>query len=335
MSKVITAALMLLVLLPLSCAKKAGDVSPPVLGTGAVKDVSMIEDPALRAAAWKGKGLKGITIVRAGAHRDLASEYLRPMADSGIVKKVYWIIPLDLLGYWDAERRIKQYLSANARALAEEEIGGLRLDGGCVSGRLLKTEVSICSPETFRPPAGPVVLDMGADFFPVFAATKDESVLRGLREFFNIMSSKGLRVLAANAAPSTGHEAVLSRYLAEQVSEGLKDPELLRAPQPPELWSARDSAATMVAGKRYGEVLEGLKKPLLKYPDDPTLLLFNCLALAHSGREEAALEALSSLCGRNRAYCPGLTLAGNWLKAGGKAGPAEKFLKKAEELGVK
>lgn len=306
----------------------------PVFGKAPLKEVALTENQEDAFDLWLKKGYKGITIVHAGAYENFASGYLNPAARLGIVKKIYWIIPYRMLEYSDAERRIKYYLASKPSKLTQKEIGDMKLNQGCVSGRLLKTEVNICSPESLPFISEPVILDINANFFQSFSSEKGIDKLRGLKEFFDVLVRKQVRVFHADIVLSGNEQFLMPvhRYIGHQVADIFKKPELLKDGAPPELWSIRENADNMLSAGGAKEVIEFLKEPLKKYPEEESLIMFNSIALVKTGKYKEALAGLELLCRRNKNLCGGLIYAGSELREAGRTGASELFFRKAAEL---
>lgn len=159
-------------------------------------------------------------------------------------------------------------------------------------------------------------------------------MLRGFKEFFDAMNKKQLKVTSVNAALSETNNFLkpVQRYIGSQIVEAVKNPQLLNSPDPPELWAVRDNANGIFLRGEWKELIEFLKEPLKKYPEEPSLVMFKAVAQAHLGRYGEALNELAELCGRDKGYCYGIIYAGQELAGLKKFNEAELFFKKALEL---
>lgn len=189
-----------------SCSKQSPDKQYS-LGKEPVNEAVFLENRSDALILWLKKGYKGMTVVHVDVHdgfgfiseekiakikklskdkkfdelarlKDMeekslftASNYLYSAAKLGVVKEIYWVMPFRMLGFSDAERRVKVFLKTAASVFPSKDIDGMKLKGGCLKGKLFKTQVNICNIDTFPQVKGPVILDMDADFFPVFPWT--------------------------------------------------------------------------------------------------------------------------------------------------------------------
>ncbi|MBI4709591.1 MAG: UPF0489 family protein, partial [Nitrospirae bacterium] len=341
-----------------------------VLGKEPVKDVILIENHSEALLHWLKKGYRNITVVHVDAHDDFEfvpedkikkikelvkdqkfteieglmdagdrslftlSNYLYPAAKLGVVKEIYWIMPFRLFEFSDAERRVKDYLKTMTSVYSIEDIEGMKMKGGCLSGKLFKTKVNICSPMTLPPIQEPVIFDIDTDFFPPFSAERGYSMLRGVKEFFDDMNKRQLKIAAADIAFSEAGNFLKPghRYVAEQIAEALKNPQILHSTVPPELWAVRDNANGMFLRGEWKELIEFLKEPLKKYPEEPSLIIFRASAQVYTGKYREALEGFTGLCRRYERLCYGFVYAGRELKHQERYEASEMFFKKALEL---
>jgi len=333
-----------------------------VLGSTPITNVALFENRSKIMVSWLEKDYKNMTLVHIDAHDALAflpeeniknikklvrdknwkelersfmpDSYLYSAIRLGIARKIFWVIPNRFLEYYDAERRVKFFLKNLPSGFKVEEINKFKFNRGCVSGKLHDAEISICSAETlpFIPEA--VVFDIDADFFPPYSLEKGISNLRGLKEFFDAMNQRQLKIASAEISFSEGRESLnpVHRYIGMQLSEALKDPEILKATVPHELWSIRNNAESMISSGAFKEALEYLNKSMEKYPEEQSLIMFRAVALAHTGKTEAALDSLERLCKRDKNLCYGIIYAGRELEKIGKINASRLFFEKAIEL---
>jgi len=349
-----------------SCSKAPEQIKQySVFGREPVNDVEIFEERGGVPVSWMKKGYKNMTLVHIDAHdalaflpeeniksikklfkdknwkeleRSFASEnYLYSAIRLGIARKIFWVIPNRFLEYYDAERRVKFFLKGLPSGFKVEEINKFKFNRGCVSGKLHDAEISICSAETLPFINEPVMLNIDVDFFAAYASEKGVSKLWALKEFLDSMSKRQMRVLSAVIVFEDRDELIrpFHRYVSYQIKDALRDPKIFQSPQPPDLWSVFDTVETMLNEKDFNGLIKYLREPLKKYKDEPSLILFNSIALSRAGREKEAFENLTELCKRKKEFCDGLVYVGNELKNMGKAAAAERFISMAAELEYK
>ena len=362
--------ILFLTLFLVSCGSNDTRNAASILGKEPVKDAVLLENQSDALILWLKKGYKGMTVVHVSARDDFefvpeakidkikklgkdkkfdelarlrdtgekslftGSNYLYSAAKLGVAKEIYWVMPFRMLGFSDAERRVKAYLKTAASIFPSKDIDGMKLKGGCLKGKLFKTQVNICNIDTLPPIKEPVILDMDADFFPVFSSDRGISMLRGFKEFFDAMNRRQMRVVSVDVAYSGAGNYLkpVQKYIGMQIVEAVKNPQLLHSPEPPELWTVRDDANSMFLSGQWKELIEFLKEPLKKYPEEPSLIMFRAFAQVYLGKYDAALDNLEGLCRRDKTYCYGINYAGQELTELKKFNEAELFFKKASEL---
>jgi len=200
-------------------------------------------------------------------------------------------------------------------------------DRGCVSGKLYGVPTSICSLETLPVINDRVVFDVDVDFLLQFASTRRFPRLRGLKDFFDIITTKRLKTTSAAVGVTDLPAQSVRRYVGTQTVEALRKPQLMKVPSPPELWLMRDATDnSFFAGD---DVTPAVRVALKKYPADKPLVLFGAVSKALRGSEEPALESLGRLCKEDRDNCFGLLYAGSEMLKQQHHDAAERFFKKA------
>jgi tetratricopeptide (TPR) repeat protein len=206
----------------------------------------------------------------------------------------------------------------------------MKMEAGCLSGRLSGVKVSLCSIRTLPGIEQPVVLGIHSGYFPVYAQEYDISKLRALKWFFDQLAFRQLKIIQAYVSYGIedGRTSAIHRYIGNELYEGLRDPEIFRAESPNELWGFRDMAENMLSGGEGQAVLEYLAEPLRKYPSDSALNLLHAAAQLRTGKLTEAFKEAEMLCSRDADYCYGFVYLGNILHDS-KNSWKEKFLRKA------
>jgi len=328
-----------LLLLFAGCRRGAEYRDLPVLGREAASEVRTGLGAGQALETWRAAGLKhalllhaapesGLEPPEAAAGRITARNYVAAAAAEGIFDRVVWVMPQ---GFWRRAGTgafLKRYL-ALAEGFPRAELASFRMEGGCLSGHLRGLELRICAPYTAPPVAEPVVLDLSPAFFPVYAATKEQGPLAAIKTFFDILGQRGYRLRSVRIAePEPGTLAPPWRLIGDWLAGILRDPGLLKK-EPPVAWQAVEGAATLLA---RGDAASARVAVSAGREADPQNAVFDLLAAAADageGRTDAALAALTGLCGRREDLCDAFLYVG-WLvleKEGAEA--AEPYYRKA------
>jgi tetratricopeptide (TPR) repeat protein len=194
-----------------------------------------------------------------------STNYLYAATSLGLIREIYWIIPnrffhdIPLAG-----DTIKRFLKEKRPWFRKDEIDAMKMEAGCLSGRLSGVKVSLCSIRTLPGIEQPVVLGIHSGYFPVYAQEYDISKLRALKWFFDQLAFRQLKIIQAYVSYGIedGRTSAIHRYIGNELYEGLRDPEIFRAESPNELWGFRDMAENMLSGGEGQAVLEYLAEPL-------------------------------------------------------------------------
>jgi tetratricopeptide (TPR) repeat protein len=281
--------------------------------------------------------LAGVTAAGRGGEAGLFDEgnFVRAAAGLGIVREVVWIAPFPIQAEEDAQKQLRDYLGK--AGLSPQESGSFRPQEGCSRGSVGGIPVRVCAQERLPALQGPVLLSIGAAFFPRAAAARGVTPVTEIRWLFNSLRAARYEILDAVFAFSVQGGALPpdQRWIGEAVLEALKDPALLQGEQPPPRWVALQKLFTLVARGPQAEVeLLGVAlSELEEQPHDPALLLFAAEAAArHNGGGDRALAYAEEACRMDRGYCVGLREIGLRFLERGDVEGGLAFLAAGERL---
>jgi hypothetical protein len=350
----------------ISCTEKDNARDYPVFGTDPVFEIGKIQDSSEALIMWAERGIQDAVLVHVDAHDSLEfispekiegirgligsekqetsgysrgmllnkSNYLYAAVQLGIVKEIYWVLPYRLFDDIPlAEKKIKELLKTEGSVFRDREIDAMKMQRGCLAGTLTGANIHVCSPRTLHAIKGPAVMDIDVGFFPVYADEYGVSKLRALKWFFDEITFRKIPVV--HVSVSYGIEFGLTdpihRYIGDETIEGIGNPQVFTADSPPELWKFRDMAENMISGGEDRRVVEYLKEPLLKYPDDLPLRMIHTTATLLIGGYDDAFKGVEGLCEMDGQYCYGFVYLGNILGAEKKYELQEKFFSRAQE----
>jgi hypothetical protein len=338
-----------LALLFFSCTRKDEITQFNVLGTDPVDSITVVEERSQSFLNWAKSDVKGVVLVHVDPHDSLEavipariqeignmvehrqwdkiaqgrgdliknSNYLYAAVATGIVNKIYWVIPNRLFEDIPlAKEKIQDFLRTSPSKFREDEIAGMRMIEGCLTGYLAGTDIHICSPRTLPNIYVPVIISMNVGFFPVYATESKSSKLRALKWTMDYITFKQkLTVIRADISYGTrsGVTDPVHRYIGDELIEILGNPPILSAESPPELWQFRDRAENMLSGGEDSLIVEYLKEPLQKYPDDPALRLIHAAAQVRLKKYEEAFNETDALCSLDSHYCYGFVSLGKTI----------------------
>ncbi len=358
--------LILPVLFSLYCTKTETAPEYPVFGFHAIKGIQLNENRSDALLSWLEKDFKHVvvlfvsdknslnrinstsvekmrTIVSSGRLGSISkrqeqlydnSNYIYGAEKLGIINKVYWVLPYMFLKDIPlAEKKTKRFLRETG-GFKEDDIRELKMVSGCLNGTLSGIEVSICSPRTLQLMDEPVIMTIDSGFFPVYAEGHKQSKLSVMKSFFDEMRLRKLQIVHMDISYGTegGESKTMHRFIAEELFEGISDPEIFKAEKPPELWKHRDMAENMLSGGEGTKVLEYLKGPLKQFPDDIPLKMLNATAEVKAGKDDESFNKLKEICQKDRHYCYGFIDLGNMLVDEKRIEITGRFFKKAAEL---
>lgn len=361
---------LIFLLLLFSCIRQDDIEEYPVLGMDTVEDIILIEDHSEALLKWAQEGLRDAVVVHVDAHDDLGyipddkidkirslikakrwkeleksrdignrslfklNNFLYAAVKLRIVKEIYWVLPYR---FFDdiplAEEKVKVFLKNTGSKFPEDDINMMRMKAGCLTGMLSGVNISICSPFTLPKIIEPVILDIDIDFFPILAFESQQSKLRALKIFLDFMNYKELRIKYANIAYSVndGYTRPIHRYIGDEIFEIIRNPQILHADSPPELWTFRDTAENMLSGGEDKLVVEYLEEPLKKYPDDLPLRILNASAKLFMKKFDEAFDEVDELCIKDVKYCYAFIYMADILSDNKEYGEAERFYERAME----
>ncbi len=355
-----------------SCAEKGLKKKYPVLGREPLKDVFVCEDHSETFVQWAKMGFRDITVVHVDAHDDLGyidkskikeigrlidnsdwqtlqshrdrgarglytlANFLYAAAHTGIVKKVYWVMPFDYFLHAGGGEKLRNFLKIGGGSLMNPlEVEAMKMEYGCLTGTLKGIDISICGPETLPKIGTPVILDIDTDFFPTYSLERNWTKLQGIKAFFDALYSLNLMVRFVDIAYSVnkGYLKPIHRWLVDVIKDILKEPGIIKKPTPPELWADLDVVdyALIARKPERGDVV--LKEALKKHPDNLPLKAYDAYySLVYGGDYKDALQKAVKLCKQDSAYCYLLPFMGDVIKNGKSPDKADIFYKKAVEL---
>jgi hypothetical protein len=364
MTKHILILILSLSILFISCTRKSDVDRVRVLGTDPLDEIAVLEEHREALVHWAQKGLKNAVLIHIDPHDSLQSikpetiqriaemlkeekweelkksrgalitngNYLFAAVQLGIINKIYWIVPYRFFEDIPlAKEKIQDSLRTSPSGFKKDEIAGMRMIEGCLTGLLAGVDIHICSPRTLPRIFVPSIISMDAGFFPVYAKEAEISKLRALKWVMDYITFKQ-KILVSHADVSYGIESgyaeAVHRYLGDQLIESLGNPNILKAESPPELWQFRDRAENMLSGGEDTLVEEFLVEPLKKYPDDPALKLLHAAANTRLQKYEDAYKETNEICSRDKNYCYGFIYLGNETKDDDWK---KKFFKRAQK----
>lgn len=337
MRSVIRTAVVAALVVLLSACSREKSVSYPVFGSDSLTEIALLERGSDALARWTGRGVKkGVVVLFGGASplgalpadhlaklQELmarhdregiakgngtlydSSNYLSAAIALGVVSEVNWIIPDRLFDDIPlAGDKVKAFLGKSGTILTPKEISALKMDAGCLSGTVGGARLYVCSPHTLHKIDTPLLITVTAGFFPGFAASHGSSNLRAVKTVYDELAFRQCRVRDLDVVYGTADGgSPRQRYLADEFVEGAGSPKIFEADKPPELWTVRDTADNMLTGGEGRLVLDSLRKPLRKYPDDKPLRYMAAEAYLRVGDVGKAHGLVGKLCRENRAYC--------------------------------
>ncbi len=318
------------VLIVLSCTKQETEPKYPVFGIDKIKDIQLIEGRGDTFLNWIEKDIKDAVVLYVSEQNPLNTYAAEKL---GLIKNIYWVLPnayftnIPLAG-----KKIKKFLN-EAGGFNENEINKMRMVSGCLNGILSGIAVDICSPRTLQLMEMPVVMTIDAVFFRVYAEGQRKSKLSVMKHFFDEMTFRKLRVVHMDISYGTegGESKTMHRFIAEELYEGISNPDIFQADTPPELWRQRDMAENMLSGGEDTKVIEYLEGPLKQFPEDIPLRMLNATAMVRAGKDDESFNELEKICKKDSHYCYGFVDLGNILIDEKRNVIAGEFYKRAAE----
>jgi len=323
-----------LLLIVSACKGGSEEVSEyPVIGSDPL-DVHVYETQEEAMRGWKGDGFNDDVVVRASSWSDI--DALVKAHDEGLVSEVYWLIPIDIYkNITNAEQIIRTYLEIAKAGFPEDDLFDMKMNEGCLSGKVRGLEMHVCNYSNLPFVKDPVVLSIDACFFPDMADMRNINKLGAVKLLMDSLKLKGLRVKRAEVymGIQDGHMRPIHRYLGEVTAEMLRKPEMINAKEPPKIWAIKDRAENLMVA--------GLDEDFRKFmdeevprddADDPNLRLIDAAMLARQGKFGAALAEGEAVCRDDKEYCLGLQYLGYLAGLAGNEQWKERFDNKATEL---
>ncbi|RMG71288.1 MAG: hypothetical protein D6710_06175 [Nitrospirae bacterium] len=352
-----------------SCSNKKLKKKYPVLGREPVKDVFVCEDHSEVLTQWAKRGFRDITVIHVDAHddlgyiekeklkrikklideknwkelekeRDLGAKGLYTLANflyaathTGIVKKVYWVMPFDFFLHAGGGEKLRNFLKIGGGSLMNPlEVEAMKMQFGCLTGTLKGVDISICGPETLPKIGTPVVLDIDTDFFPTYSLERNWTKLQGIKAFFDALYARNLMIRYVDVTYSVnkGYLKPIHRWLVDVIKGILEKPEIIKSPTPPELWAELDVIDYALIARKPQEGEKTLKEALKKYPENLSLRAYDAYySLIYRGDYDTALKKADGLCGMKTEYCYLLVSLGKVVRNGKHPERAEPFYLKA------
>lgn len=354
--KLITLWMLCFACLLVSCTEKDEIKKYPVFGVDALDNVLLFESSGDVLPAWAEEGIRNAVLLHVSDADSLGvipqpnieklkdavygeerlytdTDYLYAASRLGIIRKIYWILPYrffdDIIS---AENKIKQFLK-DGGAFSAGDIDRMRMEFGCLTGRLSETDVAVCSPRTMHTLNEPVLLSIDTAFFPLYADGLQVSKLHAEKKLFDELAFRKIRIIRADIICNTenGRSRPRHRYLAFEFAEGIRNPQIFQAATPPDLWTHRDTAENMLSGGEDTMVLTYLAEPLKKHPQDIPLKTLSAIAHARAGHDDESFSELNEVCGRDVYSCYGFIEAGKVFAEKKSYDKAEKYFLKALE----
>lgn len=258
-------------------------------------------------------------------------DYIYAASRLGLVKKIYWVIPVKHIEFIDAEQRIRRFLGGEVSPFRAEDIQSMKLKSGCVSGTLYGTDINICSVLTIPALREKVAITIDTAFFPAFSATKEKNILGVMKLFFDSLASRKFSSDALNIV-SMPDETALRGYIADELAAIFREPDKLSKSLPPDLWRLRDQSDNLLAGGGVKEASELLNKRLAEYHDDQYLALMRSAADLLHGKKASSLSVLERQCIENHLFCRGMIDIALFLLKRGDVSEASSVMAKAVKL---
>jgi len=336
---------------------------PPLVETPLTEgEIAFIEDHDEELLRWGRLGYKGLTVLHVDAHDDYrkisddviekadyavkgrdwdglwslrtipeedgfhVGNYLYVAAKTGIVKKIYWIIPFRHFLEPDVTERIRNVL--RYRKFPEEDIRDFAVnDDGCVAGSLYGTEFAVCGPDKMPTIREPVVLSVDLDFIPAAAFEFQTNKLAIVRTLTLAIKEKKYDIKSASIAYSINGEflPVEYRYLGKIVSEAIKNPGLLNRPNPPSHWSVWWESESWIRNRQYEGALDFLDSMEQRSPGHEALPVWRSLALIGLSRYDEAYDIAERICTEDKGYCYLFHKLGRRVLESGKLDKAGRF----------
>lgn len=362
-SRLVMIWMLLPLLLLLSCTEKDNIEKHPVFGRDNLENIRLIENENEALAGWVKSDIQNAILVHVSnedslsaiSHSDIEklraladlknrelladkqgslyqrSDYLAAAVKLHFFKEIYWVLPYRyFVDIPMAGKKVKEFLKTKG-VFRETDIDNMRMDFGCLKGRLSAVDISICSPRTLPFIKEPVVVSIDAGFFPVYAEGMRQSRLSAMKRFMDEFAFKNMQVIHVDISYGTegGYTKAAHRFIGDQLFEGIKAPEIFRAESPPELWKHRDQADNMLSGGEDIKVVEYLQEPLKQFSDDIPLRMLHAEANVKAGKDNESFEELREICLQDRHYCYGFADMGDILAEKKKYNIAEKFFLEA------
>lgn len=339
----------------------------PVIGTDSIENLSIVENHSEILESWARHGLNDAVLMNFDAHDDM--RWIRPerikklrkyyeagdweaikKADSvgdeslydigsfiyaavqlGMVRKVCWVIPFDILSRPDKEHALKAFL--RAYEFPERDIQTFRMKQGRFSGILHGIPLMICDIDTLPDIESPLVLSLDLDFLPPFARVHGLDKLSALKTLFEALHQKRYGIKNALMAYSVngGYLSVLNRWIGEASAAILKEPDLNDAPAPPlwRIWQRLDDA---YEANDLDRIFETALPCIGPGSSDPTILLYTAFAYYAGGDLAKAFNHAEAACRIDSKYCYGLADIGQCLIDTRRLSKALKFFEAAYAL---
>ena len=341
---------MCLALFTLSCTRSQSPETYPMFGEDPLMNITVMEEESEALVTWAEKGVVDAILVHIATRDAMAavkseniqtlrqlikekdwnalresykelydnSNYVNASVQLEMIKKIYWVIPYRFFEDIPlAESKIQDFLRSSPSGFKEDEIAGMKMMSGCLTGYLAGVDMHICSPRTLPKVHVPVIISINVNFFTVYAQEAGTSKLRALKWVMDYMTFKQkLRVSLAGVSYGikSGYTDPVHRYVGDQLIESLGNPQILKAESPPELWQFRDMAENMLSGGEDRLVLEYLEEPVKTYPDDLPLRLMNAAALVRLKKFSDAFSETDEICAQDKNYCYGFMYLGNVIE---------------------
>ncbi len=355
-----------------SCTNRGLKKKYPVLGREPIKDVFVCEDHSEVLTEWAKRGFRDITVIHVDAHDDLGfidegkikgikklideknwqelekerdrgakglytlANFLYAAAHTGIVKKVYWVMPFDFFLHAGGGEKLRNFLKIGGGSLMNPlEVEAMKMEFGCLTGTLKGIDVSICGPETLPRIGIPVVLDIDTDFFPTYSLERNWTKLQGIKAFFDALYNRNimLRYVDITYSVNKGYLKPIHRWLVDVIKDILQKPDIIKQPSPPELWAFLDVVDYALIAGKPGEGEKTLKEALKKYPENLSIRAYDAYySLVYRGDYDSALKKAVKLCKEDKRYYYLLPFLGKVIKDSKYPERAEPFYKQALEL---
>lgn len=359
----ITVSLICLSVFFVSCTKNEEKADYPVFGKDKITDIQLVEKGSDSLANWALSDIRSTALVHVSAESSLSriplihiekmraetnagnwnmikdkqgvlfgnDDYLHAASRLLMIEEIYWVLPYQYFSDIPLARdRIRKLLRAS-KDFEEDEINATKMEFGCLKGRLSGVYIQICSPRTLPMIKKPVIINIDAGFFPLYAGGLRLSKLAAMKRFFDELVFRKLKVVRIDISYGTegGNTKAVHRFIGDELFEGISDPEIFRSESPPDLWMYRDEAENMLSGGEDRMVIDYLVKPLQQFPDDTALRMLRAEAKAKAGALNGAFDELNEICERDVHYCYGFVDLGNTLADRKKYDEAEMFFRRA------